>query len=125
MRIILITLALTAVTPAFAATVALPPETPVAVVVSIPIPPQAPREFVIGKFRESVLQYQMVPGLIRKYFTLSDDNKFGGIYLYKSRAAAQAWFNASWKAKAVATYGAEPSVTYFDAPVIIEGKNAK
>jgi heme-degrading monooxygenase HmoA len=104
--------------------IAAPAETPVAVVVTIPIPPQAPRPYIIGKFKEAIPQYEQAPGLIRKYFTLSDDNKFGGIYLWKSRAAAQAWFNAAWKTKAVATYGVEPSVTYFDAPVIIDGKKA-
>ncbi len=102
-----------------------PAETAVAVVVTIPLPPQAPREYIIGKFEEAVPQYQAISGLMRKYFTISDDRKFGGIYLWKSRAAAQAWFTDAWKAKAVATYGVEPSVTYFDAPVIIEGKNAK
>ena len=100
-------------------------ETPVAVVVTIPLPPQAPRDFIIGKFREAVPQYEQVPGLIRKYFTLSDDRKFGVIYLYKSRAAAEAWFNEAWKARTLATYGPGASVTYFDAPVVIEGKNAK
>jgi hypothetical protein len=93
---------------------------PVAVVVSIPIPPGVSREQTVAGMQKAVPQYQALPGLARKYFTLSDDGKFGGIYLWNSRAEAQAWFSDAWRAKATATYGAAPQVTYFDAPIVIE-----
>lgn len=98
-------------------------DAPVAVVVTIPIPPQASHDYIVAQFEKSVPKYQQLPGLLRKYFTISDDHKFGGIYLWQSRTAAQAWFSDAWKAKTVATYGAAASVTYFEAPVIIEGQN--
>ena len=93
---------------------------PVAVVVSIPLPSGIPREQAIAAMQKSVPQYQALPGLARKYFTLSDDGRFGGIYLWNSRAEAQAWFSDGWRAKAAATYGAAPEVTYFDVPIVLE-----
>ena len=93
---------------------------PVAVVVSIPLPSGIPREKAIAAMQKSVPQYQALPGLARKYFTLSDDGRFGGIYLWNSRAEAQAWFSDGWRAKAAATYGAAPEVTYFDVPIVLE-----
>lgn len=93
---------------------------PVAVVVSIPLPSGISREQAIAAMQKSVPQYQALPGLARKYFTLSDDGRFGGIYLWNSRAEAQAWFSDGWRAKAAATYGAAPEVTYFDVPIVLE-----
>ena len=93
---------------------------PVAVVVSIPLPSGIPREKAIAAMQKSVPQYQALPGLARKYFTLSDDGRFGGIYLWNSRAEAQAWFSDGWRAKAAATYGAAPEVTYFGVPIVLE-----
>jgi len=97
------------------------PSGAVAVVVNIALPPGFSREKAVAAMQKTVPQYQALPGLVRKYFTLSDDGKFGGIYLWKSRAEAQAWFSDAWRAKAIATYGASPEVAYFDAPIVIAG----
>jgi hypothetical protein len=99
-------------------------EGPVATVVTVKTPPGVTRAMIEGGFRQAVPVYQKVPGLIRKYFTVNDE-VFGGMYLWKDRAAAEAWFNAQWRAKARATYGSEPTVTYFDAPVQIENSTVK
>lgn len=95
---------------------------PVAVVVVIKTPPPITRPILETEFRKAAPTYQKIPGLIRKYFTATGDT-FGGIYLWKDRAAAEAWFSDAWRARARATYGAEPSVSYYDAPLIIEGAN--
>lgn len=93
----------------------------VAVLVAVPIPPGAPRAAVLREMETSISTYQALPGLIRKYYTLSDDNRFGGIYLWQSRAAAQAFYNDAWHAR-VAARGAPASVTYYDVPFAIEGR---
>ena len=64
----------------------------VAVNVSIAIAAGAPRALVEAGMAKSVPVYQKVPGLIRKYFTIGQSD-FGGIYLFKDRASAQAWFS--------------------------------
>lgn len=92
----------------------------VAVVVTIPIPKSVPRAALPAEFDKAAPMYRAIPGLERRYFTLTD-TQFGGIYLWSSRAAAETWFNDAWTKRATATYGAAPTVTWFDAPLVIEG----
>ena len=117
--LISLAIAMTAIVPAVAQQT--PPAAAVATVVTITIPPGFARDKVVALMQQSVPQYQAIPGLARKFFTLSDDGKFGGIYLWRSRAEAQAWFSEAWRAKATATYGTAPQVSYFDVPIVIEG----
>lgn len=99
-------------------------ESPVATVVTVKTPPGVTRPMIETGFRQAVPTYQKIPGLIRKYFTVNEES-FGGMYLWKSRAAAEAWFNDQWRARARATYGSDPTVTYFDAPLQIDNSEAR
>lgn len=92
---------------------------PVATIVTIKTPPGITRPMLDAGFKQAVPVYEKIPGLIRKYFIVSDDS-FGGMYLWKDRASAEAWYSDAWRAKAKATYGSEPQLTYFDAPVQID-----
>jgi len=96
------------------------PEGRVAVVVSIATPAGVTDAYLKGEFDKAAPRYQAIPGLIRKYFTI-EPKRFGGIYYWSSKAAAQAWFNEAWTARARATYGADPIVTYYDVPLAIDG----
>jgi hypothetical protein len=60
---------------------------------------------------------------VRKYFTIGDDGRAGGIYLWSSRAAAEAWYTDAWKAGVQKRWGAPASVSYFDVPVAVDGAN--
>lgn len=94
----------------------------VVVQVVIQTPPGFPRERIVEGFRKAVPQYAQVPGLVRKYFTITETG-FGGTYLFATRQAAENWFNPAWRQKATATYGSAPVVTYYDAPVQVDGRN--
>lgn len=115
--------ALAMITP-FAATVASAEEAPgkVVVIVAIPTPPGATDALLRAEFDKAAPRYQQIPGLIRKYFT-TGGGKFGGVYLWTSKAAADAWFNDAWKARVTATYHAPADVTYYNVPLAIEGAN--
>ena len=91
----------------------------VTVVVAVPTPPSADRAKIEAGIKASVPRYQKMPGLVKKYFTIGEGT-FGGVYLFETRAAAQAAFSEAWKAQVVASYGAAPSVTYFDVPLVLE-----
>lgn len=95
----------------------------VAVLVVVPTPPGLPRERIEAGMNASVPQYEKLPGLIRKYFTIQPEG-FGGMYLWKDRASAEAWFGPAWHERVRKTYGRDGTVTYFDVPVALEGKNA-
>ncbi len=92
----------------------------VAVVVSIATPAGVTDAYLKGEFDKAAPRYQQIPGLIRKYFTI-EPKRFGGIYYWSNKAAAQAWFSDAWVARARATYGADPVVTYYEVPLAIEG----
>ncbi|MGI9537917.1 MAG: YdhR family protein, partial [Desulfocapsaceae bacterium] len=72
-------------------------------------------------FLSTAPKYQDVPGLIRKVYIFSEDeNTVGGIYLWNSRAEAEAMYTESWKAFVQEKYGTDPSVTYFESPVVVD-----
>jgi Putative mono-oxygenase ydhR len=100
------------------------PSVQVAVSVSVPTPAGLPRATVEAGMARSAPTYAAVPGLIRKYFTIGQAD-FGGLYLFRDRASAQTWFNDAWRARVVATYGAQPTVTYFDVPLVVDNSVAR
>ena len=44
----------------------------------------------------------------------------GGVYLWESRAAAEAWFNDEWWGWIEERFGARPTLTYFDHYVTVD-----
>lgn len=96
------------------------PQGRVAVVVSIAIPPGITDDRLKAEYDKAAPRYQAIPGLIRKYFTI-EPKRFGGIYYWSSKAAAQAWFDDAWTARVKATYGSDAVVTYYDVPLAIDG----
>ncbi len=97
---------------------------PVAVLVAIPIPAAMTQDKLRELFAASQPQYRALPGLIRKYYTIGDDNSGGGIYLFASRAAADAHFNAAWKDGVLKRWGKPAAVSYFTVPIVLDGTNA-
>ena len=72
-------------------------------------------------FAGTAPKYREVKGLIRKYYLLSEDGATaGGVYLWKSRQAAEQLYTEDWQAFIMQKYGTKPSVTYFDSPVIVD-----
>lgn len=93
----------------------------VTTVVIAKIPPGAPRAAVEDGMAKAVPAYQQIPGLLRKFFTISDDS-YGGVYLWTNRAAAEAWFTPDFIAKVKARSGVEPQILYFDSPIQLDNR---
>ncbi len=93
---------------------------PVAVIVAIPIPAGLTRPAIDALFIKTAPIYQAIPQLKQKYFTVNA-TRAGGIYLWTSRAAADAYYNDTWKARVTKTYGAPAELTFFDVPLVIQG----
>jgi hypothetical protein len=73
------------------------------------------------RFESSAPKYQNVPGLIRKYYIRSEDGRVaGGIYLWETRSAAERIYNGEWRERVEKLYGAKPTITWFDSPVIVD-----
>ncbi len=74
-------------------------------------------------FADSVPRYQQVPGLLPKYYLLSDNgDRAGGVYLWKTREYAEALYTQEWKQMIKEKYGSEPVLSYLECPVIVDNQ---
>lgn len=90
-------------------------------IVQFDLPRDTRPDDVIAVFRQSVPRYRDKPGLIRKYYLLDEPSgKAGAVYLWETRAAAEASYDEAWRRSFIDRYGAAPTVTYFDTPVIVD-----
>ena len=93
----------------------------ITVINTIQLPKPVTREEARAIFLSTAPKYQGVAGLLRKCYVLSEDRStVGGIYLWNSRAEAEKMYTESWRAFVREKYGADPSVTYFDTPVVVD-----
>jgi hypothetical protein len=68
--------------------------------------------------------YKGRPGLVRKYFVRSEDGStVGGVYLWESRADADRCYDDEWRARVTEAYGSEPTITWFDTPVVVDNRH--
>ena len=76
--------------------------------------------------RSSAPKYRDVKGLVRKYYLFDGENRTGGgIYLWKTRADAEAVYTPQWKAYIAERYGAPPEIRYFETPVVVDNESAE
>jgi len=89
-------------------------------VVQIPMP-KRPKEAAIAAQTRSAPTFRALgdKGLLRKDY-LNGDAGGGGVYTWVSREAAEAFYNADWFAKAEASFGARPTVTYYETYVTVD-----
>lgn len=96
----------------------------VATLVTIPVPPGVSRDRLVAEFQASIPLYQKVPGLMRKYYIITTDGRFGGIYLWDSQAGGERWFNTAWHERGRAAYGSDARIEWFDTPILLPTKVA-
>jgi hypothetical protein len=93
----------------------------ITVIATYQLPTPITRDEARKIFLSTAPKYQGVVGLVRKYYVLSQDgNSVGGIYLWNSRAEADAMYPESWRAFVRQKYGTDPSPTYMDSPVVVD-----
>jgi hypothetical protein len=85
------------------------------------LPQPITREQAREVFSSTAPKYREVQGLIRKYYVLSQDGgTAGGVYLWNSQADAERLYTDEWKQFIRNKYGADPTVTYFESPVVVD-----
>ncbi len=85
------------------------------------LPRPITREEARSIFLSTARKYQGVQGLLRKHYVLSEDGAtVGGVYLWNSRSEAEAVYTASWRSFVREKYGTDPTVSYFDSPVVVD-----
>jgi len=89
-------------------------------IVRFKLPEGTTRAEAAKLFEGSAERYRGLPGLVRKYYLFGEDGTAGGVYLWDSRAAAEAVYTAEWSAMIEDRYGMKPEVIYFETPVIVD-----
>ena len=66
-------------------------------------------------------RFQGAAGLARKYYLFDPETKVGGgVYLWETKAAAEAMYSGPWRESIVERFGNEPTIRYFETPVIVD-----
>ncbi|MBF2027908.1 MAG: YdhR family protein [Oscillatoriales cyanobacterium C42_A2020_001] len=90
-------------------------------IVQFKLPSAMTSEAVEVSFTSVAPMFREIPGLVRKYFLLSEDGTMGGgVYLWESRQAADRCYTVNFRDAIAERFGSEPSITYFDSPVIVD-----
>jgi hypothetical protein len=72
-------------------------------------------------FKSTAPKYLRKQGLVRKhYYVTESGDRAGGIYLWKSKADAEACYTSEWKAMVTEKYGAVPDILYAHVPVSVD-----
>jgi len=86
-----------------------------------PLPSGIPTAAVKNGFLEVAPKFQHPPGLLRKYFLISEDGKTaGGVYLWNSMAEARAFSEGVLCKMIKDKFQVEPSIEYYESPVIVD-----
>ena len=94
----------------------------ITVIVKFKLPGETTLKEATAKFQASAPSYSGVPGLVRKYYLYNEDGTAGGAYLWESRQAAEAFYDAAWQKMVTERYGAPPDIQFFESPVIVDNE---
>ena len=95
---------------------------PVVAVVTVEAPWWAPDLLIRQRFASAIPRYAEAPGLLRKYFILSEDGRLGGVYLWRDRAAAEAFYDEAWHRDIEERYGEPAVLTLLASSLQLEGE---
>ena len=97
------------------------PSTQTLGLVRVKRPWYAPDFLIRSRFRSAVAEYEALPALEQKFFILTDDGRYGGVYLWRSRADATGFYSDAWRRGIRARRGVDPELQLFDVAAIVEG----
>jgi Putative mono-oxygenase ydhR len=98
----------------------------IAALVQFKLPQPLSRDKAREVFGATAPKYREMRGLIRKHYLLSKDGgTAGGIYLWESQKDADRLYTDEWRTFIRDKYGAEPPVTYFESPVVVDNAAAE
>lgn len=85
------------------------------------MPAGTSREELVATIKATAHNYLGIPGLIRKYYGIAEDAKtLVGIYLWESKAAADAFYTPEWVATVRKRWGSEPTRQDWTTPMVVE-----
>ncbi len=93
----------------------------VTVTVTFDIPPGKSAAEIVETFSAGTDKWRECDGLLRKYYLVSPDGaRAGGVYLWRSRADADAVIHEGFAERIERKYGSAPTIERFDTPIVID-----
>jgi hypothetical protein len=92
-------------------------------IVTFKIPPGTTREQWLEHIKGVSARFQNIPGLIRKQFLYSDNGIAGGVYLWETRAAAEACYQGPWRENVRKIAGSDPDIAWFDTQIVVDNES--
>jgi Putative mono-oxygenase ydhR len=89
-------------------------------IVQYRLPPSIDLAACAEHFRKIAPDFRAVPGLIRKQFIYAEDGWAGGVYLWKTRGDAEAFYSGPWLAGIRERYGMDPQIKYFHTACVTD-----
>jgi hypothetical protein len=89
-------------------------------IVQYRLPPSISQADCAAHFRKIAPGFRTVPGLVRKQFIHAEDGWAGGVYLWESRADAEAFYSGPWLQGIRERYGMDPEIRYFHTACITD-----
>jgi hypothetical protein len=90
-------------------------------IVTFKLPKRLTVEEAATVFKSTAPKYLGKPELVRKhYFVTEAGDRAGSIYLWKSKADAEACYTTEWKVTVTGKYGAPPEILYTNVPVSVD-----
>jgi len=90
-------------------------------IVTFKLPKRWTVEEAAAVFKSTAPKYLRKPGLVRKHYYVTEaGDRAGGIYLWKTKADAEACYTPEWKSMVTAKYGAAPEILYAHVPVSVD-----
>lgn len=90
-------------------------------IVTFKLPQRWTVEDAASVFKSTAPKYLGKAGLVRKhYFITETGDRAGGIYLWQSKAHAEACYTPEWQAMVTGKYGVPPDILYAHVPVSVD-----
>lgn len=90
-------------------------------IVNFKLPKPISLEEATTAFEQTAPKYLALSGLVRKhYFVTEAGDRAGGIYLWKTKADAEACYSGEWRDMVTRKYGSPPEVVYVQSPVLVD-----
>ena len=91
--------------------------------VTFKAPPGADWDAILVGARATIPHWRANGALVRKHYLLSDDGtECAGLYVWPSRAAAEAAHDAAWRAGVVQRTGSAPVIRYFALQMLLDNE---
>jgi|SRR5215470_12212780 len=89
-------------------------------IVQYKLPPHIDLAACAAHFRTIAPDFRTVPGLIRKRFIYVEDDWAGGVYLWQTQAAAEAFYTGPCVDDIRQRYGMDPDIKFFQTAFITD-----